>query len=146
MKVGEYLKKISQDIITCRVDDTIAEAAKMLASKRIGAMPVCDHNGRLIGILSERDLVRAMARDPKTVANQKVKELMSNRVITCTPEDSMTEACQLMTQHNFRHLPVVEDGALVGIVSIRDGLGYRLGELELEANVLRDSVIAARFR
>jgi CBS domain-containing protein len=146
MKVRDYLKRMAQQLVTCGVDDTLATAAQMLASKRIGAMPVRGAGGALVGIISERDLVRAMARDPQSLASLRVKDLMTVRVITCSPDDTMTKACQLMNKHNFRHLPVIEDGRIVGVVSIRDGLGYRLQEAELEANVLRDNVIAARHR
>lgn len=146
MKVGDYLNKISQRIVTCRAEDTVTTAATLLSTNRIGAMPVRGEKGDLIGIISERDLVRALSHTADQIAAMRVKDLMSTRVITCTPEDTMTKACQLMNQHNFRHLPVVQDGRIIGVVSIRDGLGYRLEQAELETNVLRDNVIAARYR
>jgi CBS domain-containing protein len=146
MKVGDYLNKMKQRIITCRAEDTVTTAATLLSSNRIGAMPVRGDKGDLIGIISERDLVRALSHTAEQIAAMRVQDLMSSRVVTCTPDDTMAKACQLMNQHNFRHLPVVQDGRIVGVVSIRDGLAYRLEQSELEKNILRDNVIAARHR
>lgn len=146
MKVGEYAEKLVQTIVTCRTHDTVTTAATLLATNRIGAMPVCDDDGRLVGIISERDLVRAMTGQSGPVAALRVADLMSAPVETLQPDDTMLSACRRMIARKLRHMPIVENERIVGMISIRDALAQRLEDLELESNVLRDSVIAARQR
>lgn len=146
MNVGNYLERAQQLVIACRPEDTVQSAATLLSAKRIGAMPVRNAEGRLVGILSERDIVRAFAQVSCDMNQMLVGDLMSRNVITCTPETTMAEASQLMSKHRFRHLPVLEDATLVGIISIRDALEVQLQGKELEANVLRDISIASRVR
>lgn len=147
MTVDKVLNKLGQDLVTCRPEDTVETFAQLLAKHRIGAMPVRDLNGNLVGIVSERDIVRAFAKsggdDIRTLI---VHDIMTDRVFTVEPSDSMERARKLMAQHGVRHLPVVNDRKIVGILSIRDMLETRLEETELERNVLRDNVIAARAR
>lgn len=147
MIVESVLNRLGQNVVTCRPEDTVETFAQLLASNGIGAMPVRDMNGNMVGIISERDIVRAFARtDGTQVRGLLVRDIMTERVVTVEPTDTMDKARQLMTKHSVRHLPVVQDGKIVGILSIRDMLEMRLEETELERNVLRDSVIAARAR
>lgn len=147
MNVESVLNRLGQNVVTCRPEDTVETFAQLLASNRIGAMPVRDMNGNMVGIISERDIVRAFARTDGThVRSLLVRDIMTERVVTVEPSDTMDKARQLMTKHSVRHLPVVQGGKIVGILSIRDMLEVRLEETELERNVLRDSVIAARAR
>lgn len=144
--VGDYLKHRQQTPITCRPEDTAQSAATLLSTNRIGAMPVLNREGNLVGVLSERDVVNAFAHRNQELSHLMVADLMTKDVITCKPETEMCDASRTMAAHRFRHLPVVEAGRLVGMISIRDALEVRLQSSELEANVLRDNVIAARYR
>jgi CBS domain-containing protein len=146
MTVGRLLDRLGQKLATCRPEDTMQTVATILTSKGIGALPVCDEKGRMVGIVSERDLVTAFARRGGQVGILRVRDIMTTNVISCGPDDSPAEARALLQKHRFRHLPVVRGGDIVGILSIRDLLETRLEETELEVNVLKDSVIAARFR
>lgn len=145
MKIGEFLKSAQQRLVTCTPDDTLETAAKLLHAHRIGAMPVCQMT-RMVGIVSERDLVRTFATQTGDLRNMRVRDVMTTRVISCGPDDSMQAAQDLMRKNRFRHLPVVENGRVLAILSIRDTLALRLQESEFEINVLRDVVVAARYR
>ena len=107
----------------------------------MGALVVLDRD-KLAGMISERDVVHAFAAHRAEAADIKVAEVMTHNVITCRPEDSLTRVLGLMTRHRVRHLPVLEAGRLVGLISIGDAVKHRLDELELEAAVLRDAYIA----
>jgi CBS domain-containing protein len=146
MNVEQFIGSRQSMLITCRPEDTVKSAATLLATNRIGAMPVIDEEGTLIGLLSERDVVKAMAMRGSDVLKLLVGELMSRNPVTCSVDDHMDRAMMLMDRHRFRHLPVMDDGELVGIVSIRDALEVAAHDKEMEANVMRDISIAARAR
>lgn len=146
MKIREFLKSVQQRLVTCTPDDTLEAAAKLLHANGIGAMPVCNMATAMVGIISERDLVRSFATQTGDLRNTRVRDIMTTRVISCGPDDNMHAAQELMRKNRFRHLPVVEAGRVLGILSIRDTLALRLQESELEINVLRDVVVAARHR
>lgn len=146
MTVGNILEKLGQKLATCRPEDTIQTVATILTTKGIGALPVCDEQGGMVGIVSERDLVVAFAREGGKTGSLQVRDIMTSNVISCGPHDTSAHARELLQKYRFRHLPVVQDSTIVGILSIRDLLETRLEETELEVNVLKDSVIAARFR
>lgn len=146
MKVGEFLKRSGQQLVTCKPDDDVAVAAKLLHAHSIGAMPVCEPGGRMVGILSERDIVRTFATKGCDLRGTRVRDLMTARVVSCGPDETMQNAQDVMRRNRFRHLPVVEAGRVLGILSIRDTLATRLQESEFEINVLRDTVVAARHR
>ncbi len=147
MTVEKFLAR-QKMVIACRPEDTVQAAAMLLSSNKIGAMPVRDEAGRLVGILSERDIVQAFATRPAAeIMSLHVSDLMSRDPVTCRPTDTMLDAMQIMTRNRFRHLPVVDDeGQVVGMLSIRDALEAKLRDAELEAGVLRDSFLAARVR
>lgn len=146
MKIGFFVQEKQTKIITCREEDTVHTAATLLSNNRIGAMPVVDANRKLVGVFSERDIVRAFSRQDIDVNNMRVGQIMSRNIVACAPNDDMTEAQQLMKKHGVRHLPVMENGELIGFISIRDALEVVLQARELEANVMRDLSIAARAR
>ncbi len=146
MRTGDFLKRSQQQLVTCGADDSLETAAKLLDTFGIGAMPVCEAAKRMVGIISERDLVRTFASHGFHFLNVRVRDVMTTRVVTCSPDESMLAAQALMRKNHFRHLPVVQDGCVLGILSIRDTLAIRLEESEFEINVLRDVVVAARNR
>jgi CBS domain-containing protein len=146
MTVIEFLKHARQRLVTCGPDESIEEVAKRLHAHNIGAMPVCEGDRRIVGIISERDLVRAIATKGYDLRRLKTSDLMTAKVVSCGVDENMRAAQELMRTNRFRHLPVVEDGRVLGMLSIRDTLAMRLQESEFEINVLRDVVVAARNR
>jgi len=147
MKVGEYLQAAHQRLVTCIPDHALNDVARLMYANGIGALPVCELNDRMVGIISERDLVRAFARNDVTELKYlRARDVMTTRVVVCAPEDTMQHAQEIMRENKFRHLPVAEDGRVKGILSLRDTLATRLAETEEEKNVLRDVLIAARGR
>jgi len=144
MNVKDYLATIKRVIITCRPEDTMETAATLLATNHIGAMPVRDANGRIVGMFSERDVIRAFSQRGKEVQRLLVGDLMSRTLIVCTPDDTMVTARRLMKANRIRHLLVMEGIHLVGLLSISDVLEVILQDTDMEVHVLRDHVIAVR--
>ena len=144
MKVREILDAKGQSVVTIRSDATLSTAVHRLALERIGALVVSDDGVRVAGILSERDVVAGLARDGADLlaAGRRVADLMTRNVVTCGPDDTVKHLMAEMTRRRVRHLPVVVGDRLVGIVSIGDVVKSRLGEVELEATVLREAYIA----
>ncbi len=142
MKVAEILRHKGQDVISVRPTETIETLSHRLRLARIGAMVVLGEDGALEGIISERDLVHGIAEHGAHCLELTVADLMTQRVVTCTPQDSVTRIARQMTENRIRHLPVVEGGNLVGVVSVGDVVKNRLEEMSLEASVLRDIAIA----
>ena len=146
MRIREFLESQQFTVVACRRADTLQSAAMLLHSNHIGAMPVLDMDGNLVGILSERDIVSALSQRPQQLMQLKVGDVMSSPPVTCNENQDMCDAMRVMLSHKFRHLPIVSDsGELRGMLSIRDCLAMQLKDKELEANVLRDSFIAARY-
>jgi len=147
MKVGEFLNASRQRLITCIPDHALNDVARLLYTHGIGALPVCELNHRMVGIVSERDLVRASARTALgELQYLRARDLMTTRVIVCTPDDTMQHAQEVMRDNKFRHLPVARNGQVIGMLSLRDTLASRLAETEEEKNILRDVVLATRGR
>ncbi|MDH3665820.1 MAG: CBS domain-containing protein [Paracoccaceae bacterium] len=142
MKVAEILKQKGQDVISVRSEESIETFAHRLRMARIGAMVVVDDAGGLTGIISERDVVHGLAEHGPRCLELNVGDLMTTRVVTCAPEDGIARIARLMTENRIRHLPVVENGRLAGVVSVGDVVKNRLEEMSLEANVLRDMAMA----
>ena len=142
MKVAEILKQKGQDVISVRPTESIETLAHRLRLARIGAMVVLGEGGALDGIISERDIIHGIAEHGARCLELTVADIMTRRVITCAPQDSVTRIARTMTENRIRHLPVVEGGSLVGVVSVGDVVKNRLEEMSLEANVLRDIAIA----
>jgi CBS domain-containing protein len=144
MKVADILRIKGSVVKTVTPDKTALEFSERLCAEQIGAMIVSDDGRSIDGIISERDLSYALAAHGSDLSRIAVSELMTKVVVVCSPEDSITDVMKLMTQRRIRHLPVQDGDQLVGIISIGDVLKHRLGEVELEANVLRDYAIAVR--
>ncbi len=140
MLVRHIVSVSGADVATTRPDATIADAAKLLKERNVGALVITTVDGRLAGILSERDLVRGLPDHGADLLALKVKDRMTAEVTTCSPDDRVDGIMKLMTEGRFRHLPVVEDGKLVGIVSIGDVVKSRLEELESETTTLREYI------
>jgi len=122
---------------------TVGEAVARLERLGVGALVVCDGDHRLVGIVSERDLVRELARRGPALLDLRVDEIMTRKVATATLREPIGTAMARMTRDRYRHLPVLDRGALVGMVSIGDLVKARLRDMELETGVLRDMFIAA---
>lgn len=145
MKVRGILDAKGRDVVTIRPDATVATAVHRLALERVGALVVSEDGVRIAGILSERDIVGALAGEGADLLStgRRVADLMTRHVVTCGPDDTVKQLMAEMTRRRIRHLPVVEGGRIAGIVSIGDVVKSRLGEVEMEATVLRDAYIAA---
>jgi CBS domain-containing protein len=143
MNVEMILKTKGRDVITIQPSATLAAAARLLQQRGIGAIVVLDQEGGVAGILSERDIVHTLAKSGPNSLNQPVGEVMTRRLHTCKLADTINDLMALMTAQRIRHLPVVEQGRLCGIVSIGDVVKYRLEEVEFEAGALREYVATA---
>jgi len=139
-KVSAVLESKGYKVVTVTPRDTVASLVKVLSVNRIGAAPVVNEEGRLSGIISERDVIRGMAQHGDLVAALSVERLMTTEVRTCSPEDAIVELMEVMTLQRIRHLPVVRNGALEGIVSIGDVVKQRLQEAQSELNELRSYI------
>lgn len=144
MRVAEILRSKGGGIVTTRSRTSVEMAMHQLRMENIGALLVSDTEGQLDGIISERDIVRVISEHGCEALRMEVRAVMSRNVETCTPESRLQDVMATMTRRRFRHMPVLSDGVLVGIVSIGDIVKYRLEELETEAQVLRDYVIGSR--
>lgn len=143
MTVGHLLNGKGHAVITAREDQTLHEASRLLAEYRIGAVLIGGANGAVAGILSERDIVRGVSQGGAAALEQKVGQHMTKKVITCTAAMSVNEVMEIMTAGKFRHVPVLKDGRLDGMVSIGDVVKYRLAQLENESRTLRDYIAAS---
>jgi CBS domain-containing protein len=144
MKVADILRIKGSAVKTVTPDVTALELSERLRAEQIGAMIVSDEGRSINGIISERDLAYGLAAHGSKLPRIAVSQLMTKVVVVCSPADSITDVMKLMTERRIRHLPVKDGEQLVGIISIGDVLKHRLGEMQLEANVLRDYAIAAR--
>lgn len=142
MNVENILRNKGTKVVTVSPETSVVEAARIMKRARIGAVVVSGNGGAVAGILSERDIVSAMA-DParrKNLFDMPVSALMTRDVVTCAPEDTVQKCMVLMTDGRIRHLPVVRDGAMTGLISIGDVVKNRLEELESEAGFLRELI------
>ena len=127
--------------VTVTTDDSLLSVADTLVLHHIGAAAVVDRDGKLLGLVSERDIVRGVSEHHDDVIDLKVGDVMARGVPTLSPEDTTLKAVQLMTIHRHRHIPVQEDGALVGMVSIGDVVKYRIEESESAVEAMRAYVM-----
>ncbi len=144
MAVADILHRKGRQVSTIRSIDSVEVAVRKLHEERIGALVVVDRWGKLVGMFSERDVIHALAQHGAEALQFEVHELMTPDVTTCEPQDRIDEVMKVMTAHRVRHLPVMENGQLVGLVSIGDLVKHRLDEKEQEAAVLRDITRARR--
>jgi CBS domain-containing protein len=140
MNVETILRGKGEWVATIRPDATIAEAVDLLNRERVGALVVSEDAAEVAGVLSERDIVRALGRHGEDLLSRPVDDIMTRDVITCEPADTVAELMSEMTNRRIRHLPVVVDGRLRGIVSIGDVVKNRLDEVEFEASSLRSFI------
>ena len=143
MHVETILSSKGRAVATIRPDDTVGSAVEALVSGNIGALVACEDGEAVDGIISERDIVHALARHGPALLEQTVAEVMTRSVVTCDPTESVAELMAEMTNRRIRHLPVVRDGRLCGIVSIGDVVKNRLDEIEYEARSLRSFIAGA---
>ncbi len=139
MRIADVLRGKGSTVATVGPTATVAELVATLSSYNVGAMPVVD-GGRLVGIVSERDVVRRLHAAGASLLDGRVADIMTSDVTTCAPGDLVADLARVMTAGRFRHLPVVEDGELVGIVSIGDLVKARIDLLESEREQLQSYI------
>jgi len=137
MQVRHILERKGREVVTTSPETTLEEAARLLKSHRIGALVVTDGDGRVLGIVSERDIVNALAEHGAVCGERPVSEVMTEDLAVCTPEDTTDTLMEVMTRQRVRHLPVIEDGRLAGIVSIGDVVKSRMEEIAFEAEQMK---------
>jgi CBS domain-containing protein len=137
MTAAKILRDKGSGVVTVGAEASLAEAARTLSEHRIGALVVVAATGEPIGIVSERDIVRAIAREGQEALARPASEIMTRELIVCGPDDSIYGMMNLMTNHRVRHLPVVVDGRLQGIISIGDVVKWRIAEIEFEASEMK---------
>lgn len=133
--------KPTQGVLKVAPGTTVGEAAGVLSEKRIGGLIVCEGEATPLGIVTERDIVRELGRRGAICLGDKVDDIMTRELITCTPGDRAIKVLQLMTEHRFRHMPVMDEGKMVGIVSIGDVVKARLDELANQAEALKNMIM-----
>lgn len=143
MSVARILTEKGREVQTIQPHRTLSEAAHVMAERRIGAAVVTGADGSVLGILSERDIVRAIAGAGAGALTEPVSKWMTAKVVTCMPDMSIDSAMEIMTEGKFRHLPVVEDGRLSGIVSIGDIVKRHIERMEAETRAMRDYIAMA---
>lgn len=143
MTVRTILDEKGHEVQTIAPEATLREAAAMLATKRIGAIVVTDPECRVVGILSERDVVRVIGVDGPGRLEDAVSTVMTAKVVTCEGSETVHQIMESMTAGRFRHLPVVQEGKLVGIISIGDVVKHRVAEMERESHAMREYIMTA---
>jgi CBS domain-containing protein len=140
MNVAAILKQKGRAVTTASPSTTLLDVVGKLAAKRIGAIVIVGARGEVSGIISERDIVRALSEQGPDCLKRPASESMTRQVVTCQETDTLDELMAMMTARRFRHLPVVTDGALVGIISIGDVVKDHVAEVEMEATAMRDYI------
>ncbi len=140
MNVATILKEKGANVVTADAEATLLDIASRLTEHKIGCVVITDRNGRIAGIVSERDIVRRLANGGVVALHEPVSAFMTKKVIACAKSDTIERLMGEMTAGRFRHLPVLDDGALVGLVSIGDVVKQRIAETEMEAAAMRDYI------
>ena len=140
MKVKDLLIKKACPVVTIGPDDSFVTATQKLVENNIGALPVCDAKGTLVGIVSERDLLKECSQHFKGIGNTKVKDMMTREVAIGTPEDELNYVMNIMTQKGIRHLPILDGPRLEGIISMRDMVETQLSECETTVRFLNEYI------
>ncbi len=138
MNVASILKAKGRAVTTARPNATLLDVAKKLGPKKIGAVVVVGDNGHVAGIISERDIIRAVSEHGAAALSMVVSEVMTRNVVACGETSELDELMEMMTKGRFRHLPVIEDDALVGIISIGDVVRHHVAEVEMEVSAMRN--------
>lgn len=139
--VRDVLKLREGGVFAIGPQETLHKAVEMLRDHRIGALLVTDAAGVLLGILSERDIVRKLADSPGKTLPHRVEEVMTKNVVTCMQDDDLVSVLRRMTEGRFRHMPVVDGGKPIRIITIGDAVNYRLNQLELEALQIKQLIV-----
>jgi CBS domain-containing protein len=137
VNVAQILKAKGRAVTTARPETPLKHIADQLTQKKIGAIVIVGETGRVVGILSERDLVRVIAERGPNALMQTATDVMTHNVITCDEKSTLDDLMELMTSGRFRHVPVVENGALVGLVSIGDVVKFHIADMALEVTAMR---------
>jgi CBS domain-containing protein len=140
MNVATILNQKGRDVATASAEASLMDIVGDLAQHKVGAMVIVDAGKRVAGIISERDIVRAISTDGAAVLSRSAADFMTHGVVTCTEDDTVAELMERMTEGRFRHIPVVVDGELAGIVSIGDVVKARVSEAEQEAEAMRSYI------
>ncbi|HML07064.1 MAG TPA: CBS domain-containing protein [Xanthobacteraceae bacterium] len=143
MTVSIILAGKGREVVTVDPGASLADTARILANKRIGAALILGPDRRIAGIISERDVVRALAERGESALKEPVSQTMTRKVETCSESETVSSIMERMTVGKFRHLPVVDQGRVVGIVSIGDIVKHRLHEMEQESAAMRDYIRTA---
>ena len=143
MTVKAILSRKGSDVVTIAPTASLTDAVKLLAERRIGAILVTGPDNRVVGILSERDIVRAVAERGHAALEENVGAVMTRKVTTCAETDTIAVIMERMTEGKFRHMPVIDEGKLVGVISIGDVVKWRVGEIEGESAALREYIATA---
>lgn len=144
MSVKEILNKKGARVLTVPQATAIPDAIERMKREKIGSLVVSDNGRDIHGIISERDVLSALAEQGAGLLTMTVADIMTRRVECCAPEDNIKHVMAVMTQHRFRHMPVVGDDGLCGIISIGDVVKQRLEDSEIETNVAREALILSR--
>lgn len=139
--VQDVLKSREGTVFSIAPHETLHKAVEMLRDHRIGALVVTDDKGQLQGILSERDIVRKLADAPGKTLPHRVEQVMTHKVVTCTPDDDLVTVLRWMTEGRFRHVPVLKGKTLIGMLTIGDVVNHRLAQLELEALQIKQLIV-----
>ena len=142
MHVAAILKDKGRSVETVGQDASVMDVAARLSARRIGAVVVTDKDGGLAGIISERDIMRVVGKHGASALDLPVIDVMTRAVMTCREADTIDHLMSVMTEGRFRHLPVLENGKLAGIISIGDVVKHRVAEVEMEATLMRDYITA----
>jgi CBS domain-containing protein len=143
MTISRILASKGSDIITIEPGATLAAAARLLAEKRIGAVLILGADRRIVGILSERDIVRAIAAHGAAALDAVVSTVMTREVVTCREAETVSSIMDRMTAGKFRHVPVVDQERVIGMISIGDVVKYRVHEMEHDAARMREYILSA---
>ena len=142
MNVSSILKSKGRAVATARPDATVLDIVQRLAAKKIGAIVVVGDNGQVVGIVSERDVIRTIGERGVGALSAPVSDVMTRSVVSCDETSAIDELMEMMTKGRFRHLPVIMDGALVGIISIGDVVKNHVAEVEMEVSAMRNYLAA----
>jgi CBS domain-containing protein len=146
MNVGHVLRSKGAEAALVRADDELQSAARLLGSRKTGLAVVIDAAGRLLGVISAMDIMRAVGDHGADAAKMPVKAVMTSDVGVCCSQDSVQYALEQMVARRVRHLPVVDDGVVKGVIRLRDAVEFRVGEVEIEADELRRYIYGAGYR